>query len=57
MEYDFFTAEAAATLMKSQVAGLEALACYYKGLSEHWTHMKDLFDDGLVKPVFNFVDT
>lgn len=45
--HDFLTVGAAAPLMEAAVTGLQFKDEYYKLLQEHYTHMKDLFLDGL----------
>lgn len=45
--HDFLTVGAAAPLMEAAVVGLEFPDTYYKELTDHYTHMKDLFLGGL----------
>lgn len=45
--HDFLTVGAAAPLMEAAVVGLEFGDDYYKGLQAHYTHMRNLFLDGL----------
>ena len=45
--HDFLTVGAAAPLMEAAVVGLKFGDSYYEGLREHYTHMKNLFTDGL----------
>lgn len=45
--HDFLTVGAAAPLMEAAVTGLQFGDGYYKELQEHYTHMKNLFTDGL----------
>ena len=45
--HDFLTVGAAAPLMEAAVVGLEFPDSYYEGLREHYTHMKNLFTNGL----------
>jgi len=45
--HDFLTVGAAAPLMEAAVVGLEFGDEYYKELQNHYTHMKDLFTEGL----------
>jgi aminotransferase len=45
--HDFLTVGAAAPLMEAAVVGLEFGDEYYKGLQDHYTHMRGLFTDGL----------
>lgn len=45
--HDFLTVGAAAPLMEAAVTGLQFGDSYYKELQEHYTHMKNLFTDGL----------
>lgn len=45
--HDFLTVGAAAPLMEAAVTGLQFGDDYYRGLKEHYTHMKDLFINGL----------
>ena len=45
--HDFLTVGAAAPLMEAAVVGLRFGDSYYEGLREHYTHMKNLFTDGL----------
>lgn len=45
--HDFLTVGAAAPLMEAAVVGLKFDDCYYEELQRHYTHMKDLFLDGL----------
>ena len=45
--HDFLTVGAAAPLMEAAVVGLEFPDSYYEGLRDHYTHMRDLFINGL----------
>lgn len=45
--HDFLTVGAAAPLMEAAVVGLTFPDSYYKELQEHYTHMKNLFINGL----------
>ena len=45
--HDFLTVGAAAPLMEAAVVGLEMPDTYYKELQTHYTHMRDLFVNGL----------
>lgn len=45
--HDFLTVGAAAPLMEAAVVGLKFGDSYYEGLREHYTHMKNLFTNGL----------
>lgn len=45
--HDFLTVGAAAPLMEAAVVGLKFSDSYYEELREHYTHMKNLFTDGL----------
>jgi aminotransferase len=45
--HDFLTVGAAAPLMEAAVVGLQFGDTYYENLQEHYTHMKNLFVDGL----------
>lgn len=45
--HDFLTVGAAAPLMEAAVVGLQFPDSYYEKLREHYTHMKNLFTDGL----------
>lgn len=45
--HDFLTVGAAAPLMEAAVTGLNFPDSYYEDLREHYTHMKNLFTDGL----------
>ena len=45
--HDFLTVGAAAPLMEAAVTGLKFGDDYYKELQNHYTHMKNLFCDGL----------
>lgn len=45
--HDFLTVGAAAPLMEAAVVGLEFPDSYYKGLKQHYTHMRALFTEGL----------
>ncbi|MCM1385806.1 MAG: aminotransferase class I/II-fold pyridoxal phosphate-dependent enzyme [Bacillus sp. (in: Bacteria)] len=45
--HDFLTVGAAAPLMEAAVVGLAFPDSYYEELREHYTHMKNLFTDGL----------
>ena len=45
--HDFLTVGAAAPLMEAAVVGLQFPDSYYEELRAHYTHMKNLFTDGL----------
>lgn len=45
--HDFLTVGAAAPLMEAALVGLQFGDDYYKELQAHYTHMKNLFTDGL----------
>ena len=45
--HDFLTVGAAAPLMEAATVGLCFPDSYYDGLRDHYTHMRDLFCDGL----------
>ncbi|MBD5453369.1 MAG: aminotransferase class I/II-fold pyridoxal phosphate-dependent enzyme [Lachnospiraceae bacterium] len=45
--HDFLTVGAAAPLMEAAVVGLKYPDSYYEGLRKHYTHMKNLFTNGL----------
>lgn len=45
--HDFLTVGAAAPLMEAAVVGLQFPDSYYEGLRDHYTHMKNLFTNGL----------
>lgn len=45
--HDFLTVGAAAPLMEAAVVGLKFPDFYYEDLCEHYTHMKNLFTNGL----------
>ena len=45
--HDFLTAGAAAPLMEAAVTGLKFGDAYYRELQAHYTHMKELFTNGL----------
>ncbi|MDE7247153.1 MAG: aminotransferase class I/II-fold pyridoxal phosphate-dependent enzyme [Lachnospiraceae bacterium] len=45
--HDFLTVGAAAPLMEAAVVGLQFPDSYYEELRGHYTHMKNLFTDGL----------
>lgn len=45
--HDFLTVGAAAPLMEAAVVGLQFPDSYYEGLQAHYTHMKNLFVNGL----------
>ena len=45
--HDFLTVGAAAPLMEAALVGLEFDESYYQELQAHYTHMRDLFTDGL----------
>ena len=54
--HDFLTVGAAAPLMEAAVTGLEFEDAYYKGLQDHYTHMKELFVGGLKELGFTFTE-
>lgn len=45
--HDFLTVGAAAPLMEAAVVGLQFEDSYYENLQKHYTHMKNLFTEGL----------
>lgn len=45
--HDFLTVGAAAPLMEAAVTGLRFDDTYYEELQKHYTHMRELFTDGL----------
>ena len=45
--HDFLTVGAAAPLMEAVVVGLQFEDSYYENLQKHYTHMKNLFTEGL----------
>lgn len=45
--HDFLTVGAAAPLMEAAVVGLNFPDSYYQELQQHYTHMRELFTDGL----------
>lgn len=54
--HDFLTIGAAAPLMEATVIGLKFGDGYYEKLQEHYTHMKDIFVNGLKDIGLNFVE-
>ncbi len=52
--HDFLTVGAAAPLMEAATVGLQFGDDYYAGLKAHYTHMKDLFTDGLASAGLKF---
>ena len=54
--HDFLTVGAAAPLMEAAVVGLNFPDSYYANLQAHYTHMKNLFVDGLKNIGLNFTD-
>ncbi len=54
--HDFLTVGAAAPLMEACVTGLNFPDQYYKDLQAHYTHMKNLFVDGLHRLGLRCVD-
>ncbi len=52
--HDFLTVGAAAPLMEAATVGLQFGDDYYAGLKAHYTHMKDLFTDGLASAGLTF---
>lgn len=54
--HDFLTVGAAAPLMEAAVVGLNFPDSYYADLQAHYTHMKNLFVDGLKNIGLNFTD-
>lgn len=54
--HDFLTVGAAAPLMEAAVVGLQFPDSYYEGLREHYTHMKELFTEGLQEIGLRFTD-
>ncbi len=52
--HDFLTVGAAAPLMEAAVTGLKFEDEYYKELQNHYTHMKNVFLDGLENIGLNF---
>lgn len=54
--HDFLTVGAAAPLMEAATVGLLFNDEYYVNLQKHYTHMKELFTDGLARIGLNFVN-
>ncbi len=54
--HDFLTVGAAAPLMEATVVGLNFGDDYYIGLQQHYTHMKNLFTQGLKDLGIQFTD-
>ena len=54
--HDFLTVGAAAPLMEAAVVGLQFKDDYYKELQNHYTHMKNLFLDGLKNIGLKYTD-
>lgn len=54
--HDFLTVGAAAPLMEAAVVGLKFPDTYYDDLREHYTHMKNLFTNGLKDIGLNFTN-
>lgn len=54
--HDFLTVGAAAPLMEAAVVGLNFPDGYYKNLQAHYTHMKNLFLNGLRNIGLNFTE-
>lgn len=54
--HDFLTVGAAAPLMEAALVGLQFGDEYYKELQAHYTHMKNLFTDGLRDIGLSFTD-
>ena len=54
--HDFLTVGAAAPLMEAAVTGLKFGDEYYKELQNHYTHMKNLFTNGLKNLGFTFTE-
>ena len=52
--HDFLTVGAAAPLMEAAVVGLEFPDSYYEGLRAHYTHMRDLFINGIKEFGLNY---
>ncbi len=52
--HDFLTVGAASPLMEAAVVGLQFPDSYYDELRAHYTHMKDLFLDGLKNLGFHY---
>ena len=52
--HDFLTVGAASPLMEAAVVGLQFPDSYYDELRSHYTHMKDLFLDGLKNLGFHY---
>lgn len=52
--HDFLTVGAAAPLMEAAVVGLEFPDSYYEGLRAHYTHMRDLFLNGIKEFGLNY---
>ncbi len=52
--HDFLTVGAAAPLMEAATVGLQFGDDYYAGLKAHYTHMKNLFTDGLASAGLTF---
>lgn len=54
--HDFLTVGAAAPLMEAAVVGLQFEDSYYEQLQTHYTHMKNLFVEGLKNIGLHFTD-
>lgn len=52
--HDFLTVGAAAPLMEAAVAGLNFPDSYYQELQQHYTHMRELFTEGLAQIGLSF---
>ena len=54
--HDFLTVGAAAPLMEAAVVGLNFDDTYYQWLQDKYTHMRNLFLDGLANAGLSFVE-
>lgn len=54
--HDFLTVGAAAPLMEAAVVGLQFENSYYKKLQNHYTHMKNIFTNGLKEIGLRFTE-
>lgn len=54
--HDFLTVGAAAPLMEAATVGLNFPDSYYEGLTEHYTHAKELFTNGLREAGLTFTE-
>ena len=54
--HDFLTVCAPSPLQEAVIPGLLAPDSYYKGVQDHYTHMRDLFTNGLREIGFTFTE-